>query len=301
MLFLLRALSAALVAQTALALVPVGHTPSGKPIFQAPPGSRVQQSSTNMDVFAPNGSLIHVFENVVPTLKKSPSTLARRQDLSATEAFTALGPSDTIQSFNTSFFVPPKPTTFESQIMFLGAGVEPLDDDGVPFAMVRAALQYGGSPVSGGPFWTVVINLEFLPDGGFLEIFDPTVNTTVQAGDHLATSVTFDPEGPQIPGFPTLFWYIAAFDNLPDILTLEVGWEVPPQIASLRMEEEGVFQPTDYPTGSFVFEQVNLNLTTGFPSISWSTNVDPSTDVEVKVESDGSQNAQVAIVFPDSY
>ncbi|KAJ7056977.1 hypothetical protein C8F01DRAFT_1086651 [Mycena amicta] len=294
------ALAGALVAQTALALVPVGHTPSGKPIFQAPPGSRAQQSGNNMNVFAPNGSLIHVFENVVPPVKNSAQTLARRQDLSATQAFATLGPSDMIQSLNSSFVVPPQPKTFESQLLYFGAGVETLDDNGVPFAIIRAALQYGGSDTQGGSFWTAVLQAEFLPDLGFLEIFDPTVNTTVQPGQRLTSSVTFDPEGPQEPGFPTLFWYIATFDNLPDIFPLEVGLETPRQMASLRVEEEGVFQPSDYPTGSFVFEEVKLNLTTGgFPSISWSTDVDPSTDVEVKVETDGSQNAQIAVVFPN--
>lgn len=60
--FLLRPLAAALLVQTTLALVPVGYAPSGLPVFVAPSGSRVKSSGRNMDVFAPNGTLIHTFE-----------------------------------------------------------------------------------------------------------------------------------------------------------------------------------------------------------------------------------------------
>lgn len=73
-----------------------------------------------------------------------------------------------------------------------------------------------------------------------------------------------------------------------------------PHRAALELEEEGVFQASDYPAGSFVFEEVNLNLTTGPPTISWNTSVDPTTNVEVTVDIDGSENAQISIVFPSS-
>ncbi|KAJ7056941.1 hypothetical protein C8F01DRAFT_338812 [Mycena amicta] len=142
----LRALVAVLLSQIVFALVPVGHTPSGKPFFDAPAGSRVQQSGTSLEVFAPNGSLIHVFENAVPMPngKKRASTLAGRQGFSATEAFFQIGPSELIQSFNASFVVPPEPKTFESQILFFGPALESLDDTGAPISWFRTALQVCG-------------------------------------------------------------------------------------------------------------------------------------------------------------
>ncbi|KAJ7056769.1 hypothetical protein C8F01DRAFT_360174 [Mycena amicta] len=302
--FFLRALAAALLTHAALtrALVAVSHTPSGRPIFQAPPGSRVQQSGTNMDVFAPNGSLIHVFQNVLSTPKKRASTPARRQVLSTTEASIVFSdPSDTIQFLKTSFVVPPDPKTFESQLLFFGAGVGTLDDTGALDSILRAALQYGGTNSQGGSFWIATIHLEFLPDGGFLEIFDPSVNYTLTPGERLSTSVTFDPNGFQLPGLPTFFNYNVTFDNHPEFSWLEVGSTEPVQVVNLRMEEEGALQPTDYPAGSFVFEQVEVNLTTGFPDVSWSIDEDPTTDVAVKVEKDGSQDAKVALIFPTAY
>ncbi|KAF7365890.1 hypothetical protein MVEN_00464000 [Mycena venus] len=297
--FFFRALAAALLAETTLALSPAAHTASGQPVFVAPSGSRVKPSGRNMEVFAPNGTLIHTFENVIPTnlkTKRASSQPIRRQDLSVTEAYAQFGPTDVIQSFNTTFVVPPTPTTFESQIIFISANVQPLDANGVPFGNLRAALQYGGSWVQGGPFWTYAIQLE-IPPSGFLQVTNSdNPNPGLDVGQRVISTLVHDTELID----PGIFWYIASFDNVPDAPVLEVGWQVPPQIAALELEEEGVFQASDYPAGSFVFEQVNLNLTTGPPTIAWNTSVDPTTNVEVTVDVDGSENAQISIVFPSS-
>ncbi|KAJ7513254.1 hypothetical protein B0H11DRAFT_2268169 [Mycena galericulata] len=293
-----RALAAALLAGITLALSPAAHTASGQPIFVAPSGSRVKPVGRNMEVFAPNGTLIHTFENVIPTnlkTKRASSQPIRRQDLSATAAYAEFGPTDVIQSFNTTFVVPPAPTTFESQIIFLSANVQPLDANGVPFGNLRAALQYGGSSVQGGPFWTYAIQLE-VPPFGFLQVTNIGANPDLDVGQHIISTLVYDAEFSD----DGIFWYIASFDNVTDAPTLEVGWQVPPQIAALELEVEGVSQASDYPAGSFVFEQVNLNLTTGPPTISWNTSVDPTTNVEVTVDVDGSENAQISIVFPSS-
>jgi hypothetical protein len=46
-----------------------------------------------------------------------------------------------IDSFNATFVVPPVPTSFDSQIIFLSANIQVLDANGVPFGNLRAALQ----------------------------------------------------------------------------------------------------------------------------------------------------------------
>ncbi|KAJ7908381.1 hypothetical protein B0H13DRAFT_2016665 [Mycena leptocephala] len=267
--FLLRPLAAALLVQTTLALVPVGYAPSGLPVFVAPSGSRVKSSGRNMDVFAPNGTLIHTFEDVIPTNLKAnrQQTLARRQEVSATEAYAQFNTTadNMIDSFNATFVVP-------LQIIFLSANIQVLDANGVPFGNLRAALQ----------------------------VTNPGAKVTVEAGQSIdsfiVADLVFDAETEDLG----IFWYIAGFDNVPDSPTLEIGWEVPPQLVALQLEEEGVSGASDYPAGSFVFEQINLNLTTGPPALYWNTSVDPTTDVQVKVDVDGSQDAQVSIVFPSA-
>nr|GAT45972.1 predicted protein [Mycena chlorophos] len=49
----------------AAAMAPISHTPSGRPIYEAPSGSRLLQNGTDMVVYAPNGTRLHVFENIV--------------------------------------------------------------------------------------------------------------------------------------------------------------------------------------------------------------------------------------------
>ncbi|KAJ7058546.1 hypothetical protein C8F01DRAFT_1255696 [Mycena amicta] len=297
--FFFHVLTAALLAQTTFALAPAAYTASGQPIFVAPSGSRVQPSGRNMEVFAPNGTLIHTFENVIPNVKtKRQPTLARRQDLSVTGASTQFTATEEnlLESFNTTFVVPPAPTSFESQIMFLSANVQFVDANGVPVGSVRSAIQYGGSSLQGGPFWTYAIQVEFFPNG-LLQVTNGA-DATVVPGQRMISTIVHDPS--LDAEFPGTFFYIASFENIPDSPTFGLGFQVPPPIVALQLEEEGVAQASDYPPGSFVFEQVNVNLTAGAPPISWKTSVDPSTDVQVKVDVDGSQNAQVSFVFPSA-
>ncbi|KAJ7035446.1 hypothetical protein C8F04DRAFT_1233672 [Mycena alexandri] len=304
--FFLRPIAAALLVQTTLALVPAGHTPSGLPFFLAPSGSRVQQSGRNMDVFAPNGTLIHTFEDVIPTnfKAKRQQTLARRQEVSATEAYAQFNTTadNEIDSFNATFVVPPVPTSFDSQIIFLSANIQVLDPNGVPFGILQPALQYGGSFLEGtGPFWTYSVQLE-IPGGGYLSVTNIGANITVEVGQRISSFIVADPAlDAQTKEELGVFWHIAGFDNIPDSPTLEIGWQVPPQIAALALEEEGVSGGSDYPAGSFIFEEIKLNLTTGPPAaLYWNTSVDPTTDVQLKVDVEGSQDAQVSIVFPSA-
>ncbi|KAJ7848190.1 hypothetical protein B0H14DRAFT_2768486 [Mycena olivaceomarginata] len=208
--FLLRPLAAALLVQTTLALVPVGYTPSGLPVFVAPSGSR----------------------DVTPTnLKaKRQQTLARRRN----------------------------------QIIFLSANIQVLDANGVPFGNLRAALQYGGSFLPDtGPFWTYAVQLE-IPGGGYL-----------QTGQSIDSFIVADPV------------LDAETEDLGILSpTLEIGWEVPPQLVALQLEEEGF-------RGLATIPRVLRP-----PALYWNTSVDPTTDVQVKVDVDGSQDAQVSIIFP---
>ncbi|KAJ7058529.1 hypothetical protein C8F01DRAFT_1085669 [Mycena amicta] len=270
-----RAVTLALLAQTTLALVPVRHTTSGAPVFVGPSGSRLTQSGSNLEVFAPNGTLVHLFQDVIPNVKSkraSQPTLARRQVLSSTEAYVQLGPTDVLQSFNATFVVPPAPTSFESQIMYFSANIQWFDENGALFANLRAALQYGGSFSQGGPFWTYALQLELLPNNGFFEISAIGGNSTLDVGQRLDSVITQQTDD----SLPDIVFYSPSFPNLPNPFQFGVGLQSLPQIVALQMEEEGVTQDSDYPQGSLVFESVNVNLTSGAPTLSWNTSVDPA-------------------------
>ncbi|KAK7014349.1 hypothetical protein R3P38DRAFT_3003282 [Favolaschia claudopus] len=287
--------SAAVIYHTAHALTPVGHTPSGKPIYIAPNGSRAKQVGSDFKIFAPNGTVIHTFVNIVPknSKKRSVAKPVRRQGLSNAVASVSLtNTSDLLEAFNTSMTIPPSPAIFESQLLWMSASVIAADDTGTPFASVRAVIQYGASALQGGPFWTIAAQLELLPDaGGILQIAPIGFDPTVSVGTTIPTSITHRDEG------DNLFWYLALFDGMPGGPQIEVGFVNPAASAVAGMEEEGVTQSSDYPLEPFRFEKTNLALTSGFPDIEWNVSVDPVSGAYVAVDVDGSENAEISIHF----
>ncbi|KAF7302429.1 hypothetical protein HMN09_00876800 [Mycena chlorophos] len=298
--------AAALLVRAAVALTPEATTPAGHPIYFAPSGSRVKQNGVNLDVFAPNGTLIHTFANFISSTGKPQRAPQRRQSLSTTQASATVNitTTDFIQALNASVVVPPAPSTFDSQIVFVSAGVVSLDPTtGEPASILRSALQYGGSWAQGGPFYTYVIQLELPgPEPGYLQVSAIGGNATSQSiepGQTLDPYIVFDSELTEEE--PGTYWYITGFANVGGDLSLEIGWETPPPMVIVELEEEGVTSASDYPTGSVVLQNINLNMTvSGPPEISWTTTVDPSADVQINVEQDGSQNAQIEFVFPDA-
>ncbi|KAF7295209.1 hypothetical protein MIND_01059700 [Mycena indigotica] len=100
-----------------------------------------------------------------------------------------------------------------------------------------------------------------------------------------------------------VFWYEVSLPAISDAPTLEIGWEIPPSVVALELEQQGAFQPSDYPAGPLVFENfdpINIRMTNNLntPPISRKTSVDSNPNVEVKVEVDGAENGRVSIVFP---
>ncbi|KAF7293013.1 hypothetical protein MIND_01200600 [Mycena indigotica] len=285
--FLSLIFTAALWAQNTLALIPpVGHGPSG-PIFPAPPGSRVQQSGKDMKVIAKNGTVIHVFKNVV----SSPS---RRQETTATQASLTVDSTEILSSINASIVVPPPPKTFESQIIFFGAGLQVLDDSGSLTAYLQPALQYGASNIQGGSFWTAAILLELPLEGGYIQVYDNEANPQVNVGDRLELWAGIDADPPPFPGH----WYHAFFTNRRDILALSVGFSGSPWRAAVSIEQQGISQTSDYPKGSLAFENINVETTTGFSTGSWTE--EGAGDVSITIDKDGSRDSQVSLVFPPS-
>nr|GAT55780.1 predicted protein [Mycena chlorophos] len=306
------ALFASLLASRAAGLAPAGKTSGGNTFYFAPSGSRVQQNGVNFELFALNGTLLHTFENVLSSNTKSTDSPKRRQNLDATQASATVNATaaNFIDAFNASFVVPPNPTNFESQILFFGAGLDYHDPTtGEAVASLRAALQYGASFVSGGSFWSWALQLVLSPgpNADFVQFTPVGDNSTtydvLEVGQRLDSFIVYDPVYTQ--EHPGYYWYNAGFagiagNGIPDDLYLEVGWETPPTVVKVSLEEEGVAQASDYPTGSLVFENITLSMTSEPPAVSWTTSVDSATDVQVKVDVDGAQNAQIELVFPDS-
>nr|GAT52529.1 predicted protein [Mycena chlorophos] len=307
-------------------LTPTGRTPSGKEVYTVPPGSRVAAySASHIEVLAPNGTLLHTFSN-----GNSPSP-SEGQDYNVhfAQAFydcgtdASTGDPTQITTLNATFVVPPIPENYESQVLFIGPGLEgfdPVTNESV--GIFQTALQYGASPYQGGPFWTVYAILE---TPSFYVIPSPAASSSsesppiprqetqpvVYPGDTITTAILYDPDGPQFDDQHRV-WYEGTFVGPASLgdgpLLLEISFSNPPSRvrAKILLQEEGSFEAADYPAGEMVFEDIQLvlnpNTTTPGtePEIWWSVLVDPATSVGVEVLVDGGVDAKVAIVFPDS-
>ncbi|KAK7017739.1 hypothetical protein R3P38DRAFT_3360537 [Favolaschia claudopus] len=287
------ALTAVFLAQSALALVPIGRTASGRPMYVAPNGSRGVQVGNDLQLLAPNGTLLHTFTNVA---KRSSSTLERRGDVNFIEASTPLTRTDTLQAFNTSFVVPPVPATFDSQLLYLNAAVlVSAGDSDVPFAEVRAVLQYGANAVQGGSYWSIGTQLELIPDGGIVAIspsrdFDPLV----QPGTEIVTSSTFNDVGDRF------FRYLTQFPFIPGSPVLDFSFNSPALSVAIGLETVGVVKDGDYPAGSVNFKQTNLTLESGAPEMTWNVSgagTPASGGPYLTVDVDGSTNAEFTVHF----
>nr|GAT58120.1 predicted protein [Mycena chlorophos] len=294
----MRLLLFSLFAPLVLAEIPVSYTPSGTRIFSVPKGSHLRQSGSDLNVVAEDGTISHVFENLMRGRPDNGPT--KRQSLSVpVDATTSLPDNSTILSFNSTLVVPPLPTTFNSQIMFFTYGAL-FDDDGELF--LSAGLQYGGTEFQGGPYWTLTIMSESVPQNLFLPSY--LGNPIVYPGDVLNMSISVSPISEF--GLTGLWEYTLGFNNDPDLTVSQVFQSPAPTSLLFRAQEEGVSQASDYPAGSVLFQDVSLvfNTTTGpsTASVSWTTDTNSTVQpgVEIKVDGNGSRDSQITIVFPDS-
>ncbi|KAF7317200.1 hypothetical protein HMN09_00454900 [Mycena chlorophos] len=327
---LLRATFALLFIRDVSALLtPTSFTSSGKPHYTVPPGTRIARSSSTIDVFAANGTLLYTFDATAAPA----SGPTRRQDhaIHSAQAFFACGNASTqISSLNTSFVVPPAPETFDSQVFFLGPAVAGYNaTTGEVLGTMQAALQYGGTGYQGGSFWSLFAFFD-VPAVTLSTSITTTVKRTdtglnprtsaqspinISPGTRLSASILYDPVGvtyPYLPPEPNRYWYQPVFDGfeLTNTLTLEVSFDIDPTPvrALVLVQEEGVVNGTMYPPGKLVFEDVGLVLNytemtggeTGTEDIEWSVDVDLATQLAVNVLVDGAQGAQIEVVFPDS-
>ncbi|KAF7307384.1 hypothetical protein MIND_00532500 [Mycena indigotica] len=288
---LFRVLASVLLAQATHALAPVAQTAKGQKVYTAPIGSRLQQSGRDIELFAPDGAHLHTFANVVPR-----ETQPKRQIFSVTELVGQLNETatNTLESFTSTFVVPPEPEVFDSQIIFMSANMRFIDPaTGLTYATVRPTLQYGGSWIQGGSFYSYALQVEFAQQA--LIQFVGFENVTLEVGQTLDSTIVRNHEvEKQTPGY---FWYKTSFPSLSNIAVIDMGLQITPSLVTLQLEEEGVFQPSHYPAGALVFEHINVNMTNGPPEMSWQPNLDPATQVEFKVDVDGAKEGKVEMVF----
>ncbi|KAF7319431.1 hypothetical protein HMN09_00281400 [Mycena chlorophos] len=276
------------------ALVPTSYTPSGKPIYEAPPDSRVVQDDAGMLFFAPNGTLLHVFDQRRPLATRGPDPLMRpRQTVNVDQISATLGSTDTLLSFNASFVVPPLPTTFHSQYMTFCSGITTVDESGAPENFFGLGLSYGRNTPWREPGYRAILVVE----PGLVALLGG-----VSAGETMGFSVAYQRSETNDIAEPSYSYDFKFFgsDKAVRLGRMSIPLDAPPRNVAFRMEELGVSRPNvEYPGEPLLFKDVNVELMTGFAEVQWEPEGASGTGVEFDVVKGGSRGAEIKLKFPD--
>ncbi|KAJ7668201.1 hypothetical protein B0H17DRAFT_1088145 [Mycena rosella] len=261
-------------------LTPVGYRASNT-FHLIPEGGRVAHVGSDIHIFDKKGNVVEI---ATPTT----STAAPVESNWVTYATWANNGSSPISLFQTTWTVPPAPTTWNGQTIFLfNAMASPAGDE-----MVFTALQYGPSAAGGGEFWSVSFWLfteRSIPSSAF-----GTPAIGVAEGIELFGSIEFQ-EG----GFPD-FTYNVAFHNVPGepltlISTLKQLTTVHEALAAVA-----VTKPSEYPAGPIVFSDITIEVIDGTAApVSWSVvnTDDPADGIETTIDVDGPFGGVITITF----
>ncbi|KAJ6565882.1 hypothetical protein DFH09DRAFT_1314664 [Mycena vulgaris] len=256
-------------------LTPGGHRNRAS-IHAVPAGGRIAHVDGAIHVLAANGSVVHIAS---PTPAASPPALAKTGWITFASWFNTAGPS--IGSFVASWTVPPAPTTWNNQLIYLFNSIEPAAGN----AIMQPVLQYGLSPAGGGQFWGVASWYLFQD-----QVFHTTL-VPVSVGQRL------DGEVQLIGASGSTFDYNSQFTNLQGTGMSVVGG---PELvwATITLEAYGVTVKSDYPAGSTVFSSTSLEQVNGqFPAITWSILNDDADRLATVVNVGGSRNANIEIKY----
>ncbi|KAK7050647.1 hypothetical protein R3P38DRAFT_2866238 [Favolaschia claudopus] len=289
-------------------LTPVGHAPSGKPIYVVPNKSRVRQVGRELKVFDAKGALIHTFTQKSRSVQRETvgshtHTRTRRQGITTVAASVPLTNTNSskLEAFNTTFVVRPAPKKFDSQLLWIANSLVATDEHGVPYGELSTVIQYGATSLIGGSYWTVLAQFEWFPDAGAILIAGRNgVDPTISPGTVLNSSIIHDPT----LGNPGETWYMASFSGRDDLPQLGSLYDTPGMVARVGMEEEGVVEREHYPDAESVrFTKTNLLVTEGYPEVKWDSAVegeggsDGATGAYVTVDVDGAEGTEITLHF----
>ncbi|KAJ7723515.1 hypothetical protein DFH07DRAFT_1005307 [Mycena maculata] len=264
---------AAPVADTVL--TPGGYRPNAN-ITQVPVGGRIAHVGADIHVIDAAGNVVHV---ATPSPRATKTTGAVTPEETGWVAYASwLNSGAAIGSFKTTWSVPPVPATWVGQTIFLFNSIEPATFDAI-------MQPYGGSAAGGGEYWAVATWYLY----GDQTFFTTPVEVSVgQALDGIV----------QLVGTSgSTYNYESQFTNVAGTALIvdggeELAW------ATITLEAYGVTQASTYPSGSTVFSNTNLELSSGeFPSITWSTASDPADGITTTINVEGSTSAVITITY----
>ncbi|KAJ3107087.1 hypothetical protein HK100_003645, partial [Physocladia obscura] len=276
-------------ANPSLVLTPGGGYLPRAAAIEIPAGASIHHTASSISLVSSNGTILHSAPIAQGATIKSGASSASSSSIVPFESgwiadanwYNNLG--SPINSFSTSWFVPPVPATISGQTLFIFNSIEPAAGN----AILQPVLQFGGSAAGGGNYWAIA----HWYVGPSATYFTPLV--TVSVGQQLTGLIQLQ----SISG--SSYTYLSSWSNLGgaalQVTTDELVW------ATETLEVYSVTSSSDFPTGVTQMSEINLSTqASGNPSISWATASDSADSVYATVVADGSVNAVVNIQYPNA-
>jgi hypothetical protein len=118
-----------------------------------------------------------------------------------------------------------------------------------------------------------------------------TTPVTVSVGDSLTGNITLTSQSDS--GYD----YTTSFSDIADS-TLNMTSDVQLIWVAEVLESYNVTSSSDYPTGSTVFSSINIETSTGTPSLTWSPVSDTDDGISTVINTNGATDAEITITYP---
>lgn len=271
-----------LAAPTGTVLTPGGYVPAAN-VHAVPEGGQVRHVNDEIHLIDKDGNVLQVVKNANPQpLSRTPTTSATEPVASGWVAYAGwVRPSSPINSFTASWIVPPTPSQYSGQTVYLFNSLEPANG----LTILQPVLQYGPSEAGGGEFWTVA-SWYVTSDSAF---FTPLV--AVSVGQQLTGIVQLTGESGGSWSYSTQFTNVPGSGPLALVDSDELAW------ATLTLEIYNVESSNFLPPGTTEFFDIDITTTDGVPAVTWSTTSDPADGITATVTVQGATNAEVEITY----
>lgn len=253
-------------------------------VHQVEPGETVVQGADGLRILRPDGTA-----RELPEPADDANLVAYLGSGWITSAYWNNDTGSSVDSFSTTWTVPPAPADDDGQLIYLFNGMQ---DFGANVGIVQPVLQWGESPAGGGASWQLA--------SWYVSKQGPTAHSKlvpVNAGDVLVGVITMTGVL-RPPQSPPRFEYTCTFQGQPDtLLTVHNLVELTQCVQTL--EAYRITKCSDYPdTVSTAMTAIAIRTGTTNPSMSW-TAVDSVTDCNQHtiIVSNSSTNGEVDLYY----
>jgi hypothetical protein len=230
------------------------------------------------------GKVLHVAKNNGTKVRgnRLRETVATEKDQWVAYAYWDNSDKLLITSFTTTWTVPDVPATDNGQSIYLFNSIEPTNGGGI----IQPVLQWGPSKAGGGSYWAVV---SWYITGN--QAYS-TAPVPVSPGDSLKGIIALT-GGSSDVGYD----YATSFSDIP-YTTLIVTGSIELIWVAEVVESYSVTSSSDYPAGSTVFSSINIETSTGTPSMMWTAVSDTDDEITTTIDVDGATDAEITITYP---